>query len=93
LGLENVFLDVNSIAPGLDFVDVLTDQVSSCDALVAIIGRDWVSAVDKDQRRRLDNPNDFVRIEIEAALERTIPIIRSSSTALHCRSRRTCRRV
>jgi hypothetical protein len=75
LGLENVFLDVNSIAPGLDFVDVLTDQVSSCDALVAIIGRDWVSAVDKDQRRRLDNPNDFVRIEIEAALERTIPII------------------
>jgi TIR domain-containing protein len=75
LGRSNIFFDVDNIAPGLDFVDVLSERVSKCDALVAIIGADWVSSVDRDNRRRIDDPHDFVRIEIEAALERGILVI------------------
>ena len=75
LGNDNVFFDVDAIPPGRDFVDVLSDRVGRCDALVAIIGRQWVSSVDGSNRRRLDDPNDFVRIEIEAALSRDVPVI------------------
>jgi hypothetical protein len=75
LGRENVFFDVDAIPPGLDFVDVLSDRVGKCDALLAVIGKHWVSAADAQNRRRLDDPADFVRIEIEAALERGVPVI------------------
>jgi hypothetical protein len=70
LGRENVFIDVDSIPIGRDFVQVLSDRVGQCDALIALIGRNWLMILDKDNRRRLDDPNDLVRIEIEAALKR-----------------------
>ena len=47
LGRENIFFDVDNIAPGLDFVEVLTERVASCDALVAVIGKDWLASVDR----------------------------------------------
>ena len=72
---ENVFLDVDDIDLGVDWLDVLTQRVGACDALVVVIGRTWVSGTDKDNRRRLDDPDDFVRIEIEAALNRDVPVI------------------
>jgi hypothetical protein len=75
LGRESVFFDVDNIAPGLNFFDVLSERVAKCDALVAVIGRNWISSANKDNRRRLDDPNDFVRIEIEAALERGVRVI------------------
>ena len=75
LGRKNIFFDVDSIAPGVDFVELLTERVSVCDALVAVIGAEWTSSVDRNNRRRIDNPHDFVRIEIEAALERGVRII------------------
>lgn len=75
LGHESVFFDVDAIPPGRDFVDVLSERVGRCDALVAIIGKSWVSSVDAASRRRLDDPHDFVRVEIEAALERGVPVI------------------
>ena len=75
LGRDNVFIDVDNIQPGLDFVEVLSERVGKCDALVAVIGRDWVSSADRDSRRRIDDPHDFVRIEIEAALERSVRVI------------------
>jgi len=75
LGRENVFFDVDSIAPGLDFVDTLSERVGRCDALVAVIGKTWLSSADADKKRRLDDPNDFVRIEIEAALNRGVRVI------------------
>ncbi len=75
LGRENVFFDVDAIPPGRDFVDVLSDRVGKCDALLAVIGKSWVSSADSQNRRRLDDPNDFVRIEIEAALQRNVPVI------------------
>ena len=75
LGSDNVFFDVNSIAPGLDFVDTLSERVGRCDALIALIGRQWLTIADADKRRRLDDPSDFVRVEIEAALSRKIRVI------------------
>lgn len=76
LGRENVFFDVDSkISAGMDFFEILTERVTACDALVAIIGAGWISSLDTNSRRRIDNPNDTVRIEIEAALERGIRVI------------------
>src|ERR1700728_2459199 len=75
LGRKNIFFDVDSIAPGVDFVELLTERVSICNALVAVIGAEWISSVDRNNRRRIDNPKDFVRIEIEAALNRGVRVI------------------
>jgi hypothetical protein len=74
LGRDSVFIDVESIPAGRDFVEVLSKRVGQCDALIALIGRNWLASSDKDNRR-LDDPNDFVRIEIEAALRRNVPVI------------------
>ncbi len=75
LGRDSVFFDVDNIPVGLDFVDILSERVGKCYALIAVIGKNWVSSADIHDRRRLDDPNDFVRIEIEAALERKIRVI------------------
>ena len=75
LDAKSVFLDVDNIQPGLDFVEVLAEKLRVCDALIAVIGKSWNFSADKDNRRRLDDPDDFVRIEIEAALRRGIRVI------------------
>ena len=72
---EDVFFDIDNIDLGVDWFNVLTDRVGACDALVAVIGRNWASSADKDGLRRLDDPDDFVRIEIEAALRRDVHVI------------------
>ena len=74
-GTDQVFMDVDSIDLGLDFVDVLNASLRVCRALVVIIGKDWLSASDRSGSRRLDNPDDYVRLEIETALERNIRVI------------------
>ncbi len=70
-----VFMDVDTIQPGLDFVEVVQEAVGSCDALIAVIGREWLGASDESGRRRLENPEDLVRLEIATALERGIRVI------------------
>jgi hypothetical protein len=75
LGDDHVFIDVDTIAPGLDFGDVITEAVSTCEVLLAVIGPRWLTATDEDGRRRLDDPDDIVRLEITAALERNIRVI------------------
>lgn len=75
---ERIFIDIDNIEPGLDFVRVLEDQVDACDVLLAVIGPNWLTAKDEAGARRLDNPNDFVRIEIESGLKlgkRIIPVL------------------
>ena len=74
-GSEHVFKDVDSIPLGLDFREVLTERVAGCDVFIAVIGDAWLSIAGKSGTRRLDDPGDFVRIEIEAALSRKIPVI------------------
>jgi hypothetical protein len=73
-GSDVVFMDVTAIEAGVDFVEVLHKAVGSCDALLAIIGPQWLSA-SHDGKRRLDDPNDFVRIEIAGALERNVRVL------------------
>ena len=66
------------IRAGQDFVRVLEQEVSICDVMLVLIGPDWLAAADEQGRRRLDNPQDFVRIEVESALrlsKRVIPVL------------------
>jgi len=74
-GAEQVFTDVDSIEIGDDFVRKITDAVASCDVLLAVIGQRWLTVNDDEGRRRLDDSQDYVRIEIEAALRRNVLVI------------------
>lgn len=69
-GDDHVFMDIDAIDPGEDFTQVVEQSVGSCDVLLALIGRSWTNTVDREGRRRLDKPNDWVRVEIQTALER-----------------------
>lgn len=74
-GAANVFKDVYTIPLGVDFRNYLDAQVGQCDVMLVVIGAQWLSVTDDTGQRRLDNPADFTRIEIEQALQRTIPVI------------------
>jgi hypothetical protein len=74
-GRDLLFMDVDAIPLGADFVEVLSTEVAKCDVLLAIIGPSWLDACDEDGNRRLESEHDFVRIEIAAALKRSIPVI------------------
>ena len=74
-GREQLFMDVDAIDPGVDFVKSLDEQVAACIAFVAVIGPRWLSARTNDGNPRLYNPTDYVRIEIESALKRDIRVI------------------
>jgi hypothetical protein len=72
---DRIFMDIDTIEPGVDFVDVVHRAVGSCDVLLALIGSRWSTVADAKGRRRLDDPDDFVRMEIEAALGRDVRVI------------------
>ena len=74
VGADAVFMDVDNIALGRDFREVLTERLATVDVMLALIGTEWTQAKDKAGRRRLDDPNDFVRREIRAALQRNIAV-------------------
>ena len=74
-GREAVFKDVDSIPFGVDFRIYLDAQVAKCEVFLAVIGRDWMKKRGTKGKSRLDDPRDFVRIEIESALKRQIPVI------------------
>jgi hypothetical protein len=74
-GRDLAFMDVDAVPLGANFIKILREEVAKCDVLLAVIGPNWLDARDEDGNRRLDNANDFVRIEIAAALQRDIPVI------------------
>jgi uncharacterized membrane protein YeaQ/YmgE (transglycosylase-associated protein family) len=74
-GREYVFMDIDTIELGLDFVEAIDRAVGSCDVLLALIGPEWLQSTDAQGRRRLDNPTDVVRLEIATALARNIRVI------------------
>src|SRR5688500_6019930 len=74
-GPGQIFKDADSIELGDDFVEVISTAVGSCDVLLALIGDEWVPITDAHGQRRLDDPDDFVRLEIEAALARKVRVI------------------
>jgi hypothetical protein len=77
-GAENVFIDVDTLQPGDDFVEAITDTLMRCDVLLAVVGRRWLTATDAQGKRRLEDEGDYHRIELQTALERrirTIPVL------------------
>src|ERR1035441_10243134 len=74
-GESQVFMDIDTILPGVDFVLALENAVVSCGTLLAVIGRNWLNVTDEAGRRRIENPDDFVRIEISTALKNSIYVI------------------
>jgi TIR domain len=71
---DRVFIDVDTVEPGVDFVYAIEKAVGECDVLLAFIGKRWAN-VSKGAKSRLNDPNDFVRIEISTALARDIRVI------------------
>jgi TIR domain len=74
-GRDNLFMDVDAVPLGVNFIKVLRDAVGKCDVLLALIGPDWLDVRNDAGERRLDIPTDFVRIEIAAALTRGIRVV------------------
>lgn len=74
-GAERVFMDIDRIEAGVDFVHEITQAIVASDVLLAMIGPHWLSAADAGGRRRLDQNNDFIRLEIAIALSRDIRVI------------------
>ncbi len=74
-GSDAVFMDVAGIAPGVDFRKAIDDNVSACGVFLAVIGAQWATITGANGERRIDDPNDFVRLEIASALARNIAVI------------------
>jgi hypothetical protein len=67
---ERIFMDVEGgISAGHDFVRIIQEQVAQCDVMLVVIGRGWLTATDDEGQVRLDNPEDFVRIEVDSAMQ------------------------
>ena len=75
LGKDHVFMDVTAIEPGSDFADTIEQKVATCDALIALIGKNWLTIRDEQNHVRLGTQEDFVGIEIAAALKRNVEVI------------------
>ncbi len=74
-GRDQIFMDIDHIEPGEDFFEVIQKKLGSVQVAVVLIGKQWLNMTDTTGQRRLDNPDDFVRIEIATLLERKIRVI------------------
>ena len=75
LGRERVFRDVDHIRPGDLFTEAIREKIGASDILLVLIGPRWLAATDQEGRRRLEDPDDLVRREIEMGLGRKMRII------------------
>jgi hypothetical protein len=74
-GKDRVFIDIDNIEPGEDFVEVIERVLTECGVMVVVVGPRWLTATDAKGRRRIDSASDYHRMEIEAALKRSVRII------------------
>lgn len=74
-GADRVFMDVTGIEAGTDFVEAIDAAVGGCDVLIAVIGRNWTACTDKTGRRRLEDPHDFIGLEVGSALRRQVRVV------------------
>lgn len=74
-GRKNVFLDVDTIEAGIDFVKTIEGALRDIDVLVVVMGRQWTTMTDEEGKRRLDRPDDYVRLEVVTALKRDIRVV------------------
>ena len=63
-GAESIFMDIDTIQPGIDFTEALQKAVSSCEVLLAMIGPEWATVTGKSGKPRIEDPSDWVRTEI-----------------------------
>ena len=83
-GQEHVFMDVIGIESGADFVEALNNALGSCSVLISVIGKSWLSIAGATGNRRLDDPQDFIRLETKIALERACNVSRCSGISTSC---------
>jgi formylglycine-generating enzyme required for sulfatase activity len=74
-GKDAIFKDVDAIPIGVDVRDYINDSLNQCSVVLAVIGKTWLTATDDNGNRRLDNPVDWVRLELEEALKRKGKVI------------------
>lgn len=76
LAPNSIFMDVDSIPPGMDFRVAIKDTITSASVMLVIIGPRWLTVREPNEGApRIDNPNDFVRVEVELAIQNNVPII------------------
>ena len=73
-GKDRVFMDISNIEPGVDFVESIEKALGSCDAFLVLIGKNWLECRNASGERRLDDPDDFIRIETGTALKRNVRV-------------------
>lgn len=71
----DVFMDIDAIGPGADYARLIDETIDTVEVVIVVIGQHWLSALDHDNRRRLDDPRDLVRQEISVALARDVLVI------------------
>ena len=74
-GRDSIFIDIDTIKPGQDFIETIEKSVILCDVVLAVIGTRWLAVKDATGQRRLDRPDDLVRLEVASALNRGIQVI------------------
>lgn len=74
-GKDNIFMDIDTIEPGQDFVEAVGEAVGSCNVLIALMGKQWLTVTDSQGRRRVDDPHDWIRLEVANALARNVRVI------------------
>ena len=76
LDRRKIFKDVDSIPLGVDFRDYISAEIKKCEVVLVLVGKEWTTLTNAETgARRLDDPKDFVRLEVETALEQSIPVI------------------
>jgi hypothetical protein len=74
-GSQNIFIDVVAIAPGSDFADSIVQEIRYADVVLVLIGPEWSTLKDPHGRRRIDDPRDFIGLEVATALASDKPVI------------------
>ncbi|HJQ91623.1 MAG TPA: toll/interleukin-1 receptor domain-containing protein [Acidimicrobiia bacterium] len=72
---DEVFMDIDAIGPGVDFARLIDETIDTIEAVIVVMGQEWLSSADADGSRRLDDPEDLVRQEISVALARDVLVI------------------
>ena len=82
-GDDTVLIDIDVVEPGIDWVETIKSTVSACDVSLAVIGPSWLTSVNEDGIRSIEDPEDYVHVEIATALSqgiRTIPVLVAGAT-------------
>ncbi|MGH8942444.1 MAG: TIR domain-containing protein [Acidimicrobiia bacterium] len=72
---DDVFMDIDAIGPGVEYAQLIDETIDTVEAVIVVIGQQWLSSTDGDGSRRLEDPEDLVRQEISAALARDVLVI------------------